>query len=114
MVELTREIARQIGVEEEETCPNEYCGALFGHLSAQGGGCVTTIFPIIDVQGSEEQYHRSVTTANDALRTEHAALTEGTDVIGYYHLHPDHPAIPSEFDHEHTLPFYTYIIMAVV
>jgi proteasome lid subunit RPN8/RPN11 len=31
------------------------------------------------------------------------------DVIGYYHSHPDHPAIPSEFDREHALPFYAYI-----
>ena len=38
MIELTREIARQIGAEGEKTYPNECCGALFGHLSAQGDG----------------------------------------------------------------------------
>ena len=45
MIELTREIARQIGAEGEKTYPNECCGALFGHLSAQGDGRVTAIFP---------------------------------------------------------------------
>ena len=42
-----------------------------------------------------------------------AALAQGVDVVGYYHSHPDHPAIPSEFDREHALPFYAYIIVAV-
>ncbi|MCS5772173.1 M67 family metallopeptidase [Klebsiella variicola subsp. variicola] len=85
----------------------------FGHLSAQGDGRVTAIFPIVNARESEEQYHRFVITADDALRTERAALAEGVDVIGYYHSHPDHPAIPSEFDREHALPFYAYIIVAV-
>ncbi|AWA00553.1 Mov34/MPN/PAD-1 family protein [Klebsiella variicola] len=113
MIELTREIARQIGAEGEKTYPNECCGALFGHLSAQGDGRVTAIFPIVNARESEEQYHRFVITADDALRAERAALVEGVDVIGYYHSHPDHPAIPSEFDREHALPFYAYIIVAV-
>ena len=67
----------------------------------------------VNARESEEQYHRFVITADDALRAERAALAEGVDVIGYYHSHPDHPAIPSEFDREHALPFYAYIIVAV-
>jgi len=63
MIELTREIARQIGAEGEKTYPNECCGALFGHLSAQGDGRVTAIFPIVNARESEEQYHRFVITA---------------------------------------------------
>lgn len=113
MIELTREIAKQISAEGEKAYPNECCGALFGHFSAQGDARVTAIFPIVNARESEEQYHRFVITADDALRAERAALAQEVDVVGYYHSHPDHPAIPSEFDREHALPFYAYIIVAV-
>lgn len=113
MIELTREIAKQISAEGEKAYPNECCGALFGHFSAQGDARVTAIFPIVNGRESEEQYHRFVITADDSVRAERAALAQEVDVIGYYHSHPDHPAIPSEFDREHALPFYAYIIVAV-
>ncbi|MCI1035192.1 Mov34/MPN/PAD-1 family protein [Raoultella terrigena] len=113
MIELTRDIAKQISAEGEKAYPNECCGALFGHFSAQGDARVTAIFPIVNARESEEQYHRFVITADDSLRAERAALAQEVDVVGYYHSHPDHPAIPSEFDREHALPFYAYIIVAV-
>lgn len=113
MIELTREIAKQISDEGEKAYPNECCGALLGHFSTNGDARVTAIFPIINARESEEQYHRFVITADDSLRAERAALAQEVDVVGYYHSHPDHPAIPSEYDREHALPFYAYIIVAV-
>jgi len=35
------------------------------------------------------------------------------DVIGFYHSHPDHAAKPSEYDKDHALPFYSYVIVSV-
>ena len=35
------------------------------------------------------------------------------DVLGFYHSHPDHPAIPSTYDLEHAWPFYSYLIVSV-
>ncbi|STV90970.1 Mov34/MPN/PAD-1 family protein [Klebsiella michiganensis] len=58
MIELTQEITRLIGAEGEKAYPNECCGALFGHFSAQGDARVTAIFPIVNARESEEQYHR--------------------------------------------------------
>lgn len=113
MIELTHKIAKQIGTEGEKAYPNECCGALFGHFSEQGDARVTTILPIVNSRESEEQYHRFIITADDSLLAERAALAQRLNVVGYYHSHPDHPAIPSEFDREHALPFYAYIIVAV-
>ena len=113
MIELTQDIARQISAEGEKAYPNECCGALFGHFLANSDARVTAIFPIVNARESEEQYHRFVITADDSLRAERAALARDVDVVGYYHSHPDHPAIPSEYDREHALPFYAYVIVAV-
>jgi proteasome lid subunit RPN8/RPN11 len=35
------------------------------------------------------------------------------DVLGCYHSHPDHPAVPSAFDVEQAWPWYSYLILRV-
>ena len=34
-------------------------------------------------------------------------------MVGFYHSHPDHPALPSPFDEEHAWPWYSYLVLAV-
>jgi len=41
------------------------------------------------------------------------AREKGLDVIGYYHSHPDDEALPSQFDLDHALPVWSYIIVSV-
>ena len=47
------------------------------------------------------------------MRAERIATEKGLELLGFYHSHPDHPAIPSEFDREHALPWFTYVVLAV-
>jgi len=35
-------------------------------------------------------------------------------VIGVFHSHPDHPAQPSDFDRDHALPNFVYLITSVM
>jgi proteasome lid subunit RPN8/RPN11 len=37
----------------------------------------------------------------------------GLVVLGFYHSHPDHPAVPSEFDRQHAWPNLHYVIVTV-
>ena len=37
------------------------------------------------------------------LRVERQADAESLALLGFYHSHPDHPAVPSEYDREHAL-----------
>ncbi|MCL2267264.1 MAG: M67 family metallopeptidase, partial [Treponema sp.] len=59
------------------------------------------------------QYHRFLITPEEMLKAEKTARIRKQDVIGFYHSHPDHPAVPSDYDKEHALPFYSYIIVSV-
>ena len=34
-------------------------------------------------------------------------------VVGFYHSHPDCPAVPSQYDLDHAWPTYSYIIVSV-
>jgi proteasome lid subunit RPN8/RPN11 len=47
------------------------------------------------------------------LQGERYAREKGLDVIGFYHSHPDSPAVPSQYDLDHAWPTYSYIIVSV-
>jgi proteasome lid subunit RPN8/RPN11 len=47
------------------------------------------------------------------MRVERYAATKELDVIGFYHSHPDHPAVPSQYDLVHAWPVYSYVIIRV-
>jgi proteasome lid subunit RPN8/RPN11 len=50
----------------------------------------------------------------DVLKAERYARERKLDVIGYYHSHPDDRAVPSQYDLEHALPVWSYIIASVL
>lgn len=41
------------------------------------------------------------------------ARAKGLEIIGIYHSHPDHPAVPSECDRHFAWSEYSYIIVSV-
>ena len=83
----------------EAAYPNEGAGLLLGR-AADGHKTVVDILPLENRSGAEEQYHRYQITPEDALYGEKEAIRRGLDVIGFFHSHPDHPAVPSEFDRQ--------------
>jgi proteasome lid subunit RPN8/RPN11 len=119
VIELGAEWEAAIRSEGEKAYPNECCGILLGKFEdaaeGLGGGKrrVENIIPIENSREEAEQYHRFEIQSEDLMRAELAARKEGRDVLGFYHSHPDHPARPSDFDREHALPFYSYVIVGV-
>ena len=47
------------------------------------------------------------------LRAQKEARAAGLEVLGYYHSHPDAPAVPSARDLETAWPEVSYVIVAV-
>lgn len=99
--------------QAERTYPDECCGALLGTESDKGERMIVRAVPIVNTFEDDEKYHRFQITADDVLRVEHSARQSGLELIGFYHSHPDHPAIPSDYDRDHAWPFYSYIVLAV-
>lgn len=118
MIVLSAEWEAAIRAEGERAYPNECCGILLGIIGtppAEGGEVrqVEGLIPIENKREASEQYHRFRIEAEDLMRAELAARKQGKAVLGFYHSHPDHPAKPSDYDREHALPFYSYIIVAM-
>ncbi len=99
--------------EGQKAYPNECCGVLLGSIEDSGDKRVKQTQAINNAQTDSEQYHRFLITPEDMLNAEQAARKLGLDVVGFYHSHPDCPAAPSDYDRDHALPFYSYVIVSV-
>ncbi len=113
MLKLTRNLEAEIRSAGESAYPNECCGILLGTLDEKGGKTVRSLRPVVNSREEEEQYHRFLITEDDMVLAELEARKSNLDIIGFYHSHPDHPAEPSGYDHDHALPFYSYVILSV-
>ncbi len=90
------------------TYPDECCGALLG--PAQGE--VAEAFALPNEHGGERR-RRFLIGPDEYRMAEKRAAETGRELLGFYHSHPDHPAIPSGFDLEHAWPNLSYIIISV-
>ena len=112
MIYLSEEHIKQIEAHGERTFPYECGGMLIGRFE-NGEKTVVELLPMENAMAETEQHNRVLILPKDVLRAERYARSRKLDVIGYYHSHPDHPAVPSQFDLDHALPVWTYIIVSV-
>ncbi len=111
-VRITKDLQMRIFRHLEETWPNEGGGFLLGEVDAAGARISESI-AVENVFEAAEQHHRYAMTPQDWVRLEDEADSRGLVLLGYYHSHPDSPAIPSDYDREHALPNFIYLITRV-
>ena len=107
------ELKAKINIAGEAAYPDECCGILLGEIDSAGNKIVKQLQAINNAREDGEKYHRFLITPEDMLQAEQTARAAKMEVIGFYHSHPDHPAVPSEYDRDHALPFYSYAIVSV-
>jgi proteasome lid subunit RPN8/RPN11 len=105
------EIIRRHG---EEAFPHECCGLLLGHVEPGNRAKVVTSVERLLNEHEDSRHNRFLITPETFLAADRSARRRGLDILGFYHSHPNAPAVPSEFDREHAWPFYSYIIVSVV
>jgi proteasome lid subunit RPN8/RPN11 len=76
--------------------PHEACGVLVGS-SPEGIVRVKRVVPVSNRE-TERPAVRYQIAPEDLIAVQRAARTDGLDIVGYFHSHPDHPARPSETD----------------
>lgn len=112
MIRITKDLAEKIEKHGTETYPDECCGILLG--SSDGETHLVKDIAELENNQVENRQRRFLVTPEQYLQAERTASERGMELLGFYHSHPDHPAIPSEFDREHALPWFIYIVMSVV
>ncbi|NND95084.1 MAG: M67 family metallopeptidase [Flavobacteriales bacterium] len=111
MAILNNHIADSIKAHGERTYPFECCGFLFGK-DENDVRQISDIMPVENNQ-KENKERRFLVSPGDYLRAEKYAEIKGLSLIGIYHSHPDHPAIPSEHDRKQAMPFFSYLIVSI-
>ncbi len=104
--------AREVLVADAlTTYPHECCGFLYGQ--EEGNERVFTEAVEVNNTRDENRERRFEISALDYMKAEQYADENGLTLLGVYHSHPDHPAIPSEYDLRHALPYFSYIIASI-
>lgn len=113
MIRLRPEHLDAIRRHGEADYPHECCGLLIGRIDAQGAKTVVVAAPISNAREEEAKRNRFLITPDELMAGERLARQKKLDIVGFYHSHPDHPAIASQFDLDHAWPMYSYVIVAV-
>lgn len=127
-----------IRAHAEEGYPLEICGFLVGRL-VDDERCVLEAWPVRNAweddpeargamlagleSGSGEKsasewesfstQRRFFISGRDTVDGMKRARKAGMDLLGVYHTHPNHPAVPSGFDRDAAMPGWSYIIASV-
>lgn len=112
MIDIKKNHIDQIKEHAQKDYPYECCGILLGKFE-NGEKTVTQVLEILNEKEDENKHNRYLIPSSKILETELYAIKNGLDIVGFYHSHPDHSAIPSAFDVEHALPVYSYLIVSV-
>jgi proteasome lid subunit RPN8/RPN11 len=97
----------------ERDYPYECCGLLIGRFEHDGRKIVMETYPISNAREESAKRNRFLIQPEELLEGERYARGKQLDVLGFYHSHPDAPAVPSQYDLEHAWPTYSYIIVSV-
>jgi proteasome lid subunit RPN8/RPN11 len=80
----------------EETYPHECCGVLLGTLD----GDTRTVTSIVRAGNTrtDSPHNRYHIDPRELVRIQRQGRERGEDIVGFYHSHPDHPALWSTTD----------------
>ena len=110
-VVLTAAQAAAIQDHARETFPEECCGFLLG---TEGDERRVARIERATNTSMQDRDRRYVIDPRETLTVEKELRGSGLQILGFYHSHPDHPAVPSEFDRGHAWPWYAYVILSIV
>ena len=113
MIQLSENHRTEIVAHTERDYPYECCGLLLGSFAAGGLKVVAEVYPISNAREEQAKRNRFLIRPEELLRGERYAETKALEIVGFYHSHPDHPAVPSQYDLEHAWPLYSYVVLSV-
>jgi proteasome lid subunit RPN8/RPN11 len=113
MIVIEADPLARIEIHAQSIFPDECCGFLYGNEKTDGTRWISKILEVNNAQAGDKR-RRFEITGKDYMQAERFAAENDLDLLGIYHSHPEHPAIPSEHDRVAAQPFFSYIIISVM
>ncbi|WCL82949.1 M67 family metallopeptidase [Saprospira sp. CCB-QB6] len=110
---LAPEAEQYILQQLEADFPNEGCGFFYGTEEEDGQLRHVLLAEAVINSKEGDQRRRFEISPLDYMKAERKALELGLNLLGIYHSHPNHPAIPSIHDLKQAVPYFSYIILSV-
>ena len=109
----------------ESVYPEECCGILLGKSDKLDRAVVEVILTIntwetteianfVKIDTKLNKHNRYSIDSKDIFLAQKRARDLNLDIIGFFHSHPNHPAIPSTCDREQAWEVYSYPIVSVI
>ena len=113
MIEVDQQHLTEMRQHGERDYPFECCGLMLGRFESNGHKVVIETYPISNAREEEAKRNRFLIRPEELMRGEKYARAKRLDVVGFYHSHPDEPAVPSRYDLDHAWPTYSYVVVSV-
>jgi proteasome lid subunit RPN8/RPN11 len=107
-VRIAREALQEVEAHAADGYPYEVCGML---IAVPGSGVVTQTRRVRNsvVDRARDRYEMD---PRDQLRVQRECDAAGLEIVGYYHSHPDHPALASITDARRSWAGPVYLIVS--
>ncbi|MGC9198951.1 MAG: M67 family metallopeptidase [Acidobacteriaceae bacterium] len=109
---LPHRLYDELRAHGEQTYPHECCGILLGH--ADGGAITVHRLLRAGNTRTDSAHNRYHIAPQELISAQREGRKTGLEIVGFYHSHPDHPAMwsPTDFAEAHWLGC-AYVITAV-
>ncbi len=110
-IAVIKKVQRKIREHVRDAYPLECCGLLFGRAGKTGPLMIEDSVRTENVSEKKETHFQIAPL--EMFRHERKQAERGFELLGFYHSHPDQPAVPSEEDVRKMLPEVIYLIVSV-
>jgi proteasome lid subunit RPN8/RPN11 len=113
MLIIDQKVKERMIEDAEGAFPDECCGFIFGNESPENDRQVTEMMIVMNSKPGDKSRRFEISPL-DYMKAEQFAIERDLLLLGVYHSHPNHPAIPSEHDRNSAQPWFSYIILSIL
>ena len=96
-LKIQKTLLEQLRQHGEETYPHECCGVLVGEFGEAGDRTVIRVVKCGNTRTDSPENRYNIGPA-ELIGAQREATLAGQDIVGFYHSHPDCPAVASSTD----------------